>query len=200
VPSLRSRIVPTGRMHRLARMVGRRNTLKRPVDRLEGAILIALVAMFGVAVAVGAILGTRTYAAQRAAASGLRPVTAVLIQPGPPAGSLPRLGQARASWPAPGGGERSGVLTTATVPGIVGAAAGSRMPVWLNSAGQPAAPPPGQAVMIIYALVTSGAVAAIAVVALLIAYAVARYALDRRRLAAWELAWAWTGPSWTARR
>jgi hypothetical protein len=199
VPSLRSRIVPTGRMHRLARMVGRRNTLKRPVDRLEGAILIALVAMFGVAVAVGAILGTRTYATQRAASSGLRPVTAVLLQPGPPDGSLPRLGQARASWPAPGG-ERSGVLTTATVPGIVGAAAGTRMPVWLTSAGQPAAPPPGQAVMIIYALVTSGAVAAIAVVALLIAYAVARHALDRRRLAAWELAWDWTGPSWTARR
>ncbi len=47
--------------------------------------------------------------------------------------------------------------------------------------------------MIIYALITGGAVTAIAVVALLIAYAVARYALDRRRLAAWELAWAWTG-------
>jgi hypothetical protein len=43
-------------------------------------------------------------------------------------------------------------------------------------------------------------VAAIAGVALLAAYAVGRHALDRRRLAAWEIAWARTGPSWTARR
>jgi hypothetical protein len=54
--------------------------------------------------------------------------------------------------------------------------------------------------MMIYALVTAGAVAAIAGVALLAAYAVGRHALDRRRLAAWEIAWARTGPSWTARR
>jgi hypothetical protein len=42
--------------------------------------------------------------------------------------------------------------------------------------------------------------AAIATVALLIAYAVGRFALDRRRLAAWGSAWARTEPSWTARR
>jgi hypothetical protein len=84
------------------------------------------------------------------------------------------------------------------VPGIAGAAAGSRIPIWLNRLGQPAAPGSGQAVMMIYALVTAGA--AIAGVALLAAYAVGRHALDRRRLAAWEIAWARTGPSWTARR
>jgi hypothetical protein len=194
------RRVATGRMPRLARMLTGRNTLRRPVDRLEGALLLALAAVFGVAVAVASIVGTHTDLSQRAATAGLHPAAAVLIQPGPPAGSLPRVGQAQARWPAPGGGERSGVLTTATVPGIAGAAAGTRVPVWLNRSGQPAAPPPGAAVRIIYALVTGGAVAAIAVVALLIAYAVGRHALDRRRLAAWESAWALTGPSWTARR
>lgn len=115
-------------------------------------------------------------------------------------GSLPRVGQAEARWRAPGGGERSGVLTTATAPGISGAAAGTRVAVWLNPTGQPGAPPPGQAVMIIYALITGGAVTAIAAVALLVAYALARHALDRRRLAGWEAAWARTGPSWTAQR
>jgi hypothetical protein len=54
--------------------------------------------------------------------------------------------------------------------------------------------------MIIYALVTDGAVTALAGVALLLAYALARYALDRQRLAGWETAWARTGPSWTAQR
>ena len=54
--------------------------------------------------------------------------------------------------------------------------------------------------MIIYALITGGAVTAVAGVVLLIPYALARYALDRRRLAGWETAWARIGPSWTARR
>lgn len=201
MPSPRSRPVrrlPTGRVSRLRRMLTGRNGLRRPVDRLEGAVLVALMAVFGVAVAAAAILGTHTYQAQRAA-GGVRPATAVLIERGPPAGSLPRAGQVQARWPRPGGGERSGLLSTATVPGIAGAPAGTRVPVWLNRAGQPAAPPASPAVMMIYALVSGGAAAAIAGVALLAVYAVSRYALDRRRLAGWEAAWARTGPSWTAR-
>jgi len=192
--------VATGRMARLRRMLAGRNALRRSVDRFEGAVLVALAAVFGVAVAVAATLGTQTYLSQHAAAARLRPAVAVLVQHGPPAGSLPRIGRAQAHWRAPGGGERSGVLTTATVPGISGAAAGTRVAVWLNRSGQPAGPPPGQAVLIIYALVTGGAVTAIAVVALLIAYALACHALDRRRLAGWETAWARTGPSWTTQR
>jgi hypothetical protein len=54
--------------------------------------------------------------------------------------------------------------------------------------------------MIIYALVTGGTLTTVAGVALLIAYALARHVLDRRRLAGWETAWAKTGPSWTAQR
>jgi hypothetical protein len=194
------RRVPTGRIARLRRMLAGGNTLRRPVDRLEGALLMALLAVFAVAVAVASIVGGRMYQAQRAAAASLRPATAVLMQPGPPADSLPRVGQVRASWSAPGSGQQAGVLTTATVPGIVGAPAGARIPIWLNRLGEPAAAASGQAVMAIYALVTGGAVVAIAGVALLAAYAMGRHALDWRRLAAWETAWARTGPSWTARR
>ena len=189
----------TGRMSRLARMLAGRNPLRRPIDRLEGAVLVALLAVFGVAVALAAIVATHTYQSQQAVAS-LRPAVAVLVQHGPPADSLSGAGQVEARWRVPGGGERSGVLTAATVPGISGAAAGTRVAVWLNRSGQPAGPPPGQAVMIIYALVTGGAVTAVAGVALLVAYALARYVLDRRRLAGWETAWARTGPSWTAQR
>jgi hypothetical protein len=189
----------TGRMSRLARMLAGRNPLRRPIDRFEGAVLLALAVVFGVAVTAAAIVGTHTYQSQQAAAR-LRPAVAVLIQHGPPADGLPGAGQAEARWRVPGAGERSGVLTTATAPGISGAAAGTRVAVWLNRSGQPAGSPPGQAVMIIYALVTGGAVTAVAGMALLIAYALARHALDRRRLAGWETAWARTGPSWTAQR
>ena len=91
------------------------------------------------------------------------------------------------------------MLTTATTPGIIGAAAGARIPVWLDRAGQPVAPPDDQVTMIINALAVGAGVAGGAGIALLISYALCRLALDRRRLAAWESAWSLTGPRWTTR-
>ena len=188
------------RKFRLARLLTGRNALRRPVDRIEGVVLVALSAAFGVAVAIACMVGTHTYQGQQAATAGLRPVSAVLLQDGPSADSLGRVGQAEARWPVPGSGERSGVLTTATAPDIAGAVAGARIPVWLNRSGQPAGPPADLAVIIIYSLVAGAMVAALAGMALLLAYALCRVALNRRRLAAWESAWNRTGPTWTTRR
>jgi hypothetical protein len=189
----------TRRMSRLVRFMAGRNTLRRPVDRIEGAVLVVLSAALLAAVAVASIFGAHTYQLQRAAAGGLRPAVALLIQDGPPA-ALARLGQAEARWRDPGGSEKSGVLTTVTAPGISAAAAGAQVPVWLNRSSQPTAPPAGQSVMITYALVAGAGVAAGAGTTLLIFYVLCRLALDRRRLAAWESAWALIGPRWTTRR
>ena len=189
------------RMSRLVRWLAGRNTLRRPVDRIEGTVLVALIAAFLVAMAVASVLGVHTYQSQRTASAGLRPVVAVLSQAGPSFyGSLAQLGQAEARWRDPGGGEQSGVLTTATAPGIVGAAAGARIPVWLDRSGQPVAPPGGQVAMIVNALAASTAVAGGAGMTLLVCYGLCRLVLDRRRLAAWESAWSVTGPRWTTRR
>ena len=76
------------RMPRLVRWLAGRNALRRPVDRIEGAVLVVLSAACLVAVAVAAILGTHTYQSQRAASAGLRPAVAVLIQAGPFYGSM----------------------------------------------------------------------------------------------------------------
>ena len=190
----------THRMFRLARLLTGRNALIRPLDRIEGAVQVALFAAFGAAVVIACIFGTHTYQVQRAATAGVRPATAVLLQDGPSADSLGRVGQAEARWPVPGSGERSGVLTTATAPDIAGAVAGARIPVWLNRSGQPAGPPADLVVMIIYSLVAGAMVTALAGMALLLAYALCRVALNRRRLAAWESAWNRTGPTWTTRR
>jgi hypothetical protein len=54
--------------------------------------------------------------------------------------------------------------------------------------------------MILYALVAGAGVAAGAGMTLLIFYVLLRLAFDRRRLAAWESAWALIGPRWTTRR
>ena len=197
--------VKARQVSRLARLLTGRNALRRPVDRIEGALMVALSAAFLAAVACACIVGAHTYQSQRAAAVGLRPAAAVLLEDGPAADGLPRVGQARvgqaeARWLVPGGGQQSGVLTTATAPDIAGAAAGARISVWLNRSGQPVAPPADQTAMIIYALVAGAVVAGFAGLALLLVYALCRLVLDRRRLAAWESAWDRTGPRWTTRR
>ncbi len=189
----------TRRTSRLVRWLAGRNVLRRPVDRVEGAVLVVLSAALLVAVAVAAVLGAHTYQSQHAASAGLRPAAAVLLQAGPPYGPA-RVGQAEARWRDRGGGTRSGVLTTVSTPGIMGAPAGARVPVWLDRSGQPAAPPAGQAAMIVNALVLGVAVAGGAAAALVICYVLCRLALDRRRLTAWESAWSSTGPRWTTRR
>jgi hypothetical protein len=187
------------RMSRLVRWLAGRNALRRPVDRIEGAVLVAFSAAFLAAIVVASILGAHTYLSQRAASVGLRPAVAVLIQAGPFYGSMAQVGKAEARWRGPGGGEQSGVLTTATTPGIIGATAGARIAVWLDRAGQPVTSPGGQVTMIVNALALGAAVAGGAGIALLISYALCRLALDRRRLAAWESAWSLTGPRWTSR-
>jgi hypothetical protein len=190
----------TRRMSRLVRWLAGRNALRRPVDRIEGAVLVVLSAALLVAVAMAAVLGTHAYQSQRAASASLHPAVAVLIQAGPFYGSVTPIGQAEARWRDRWGGKRSGVLTTVTAPGIVGAAAGARIPVLLDRSGQPVAPPGSRVAMVRNALVKGAAAAGGAGVALLICYVLCRLALDRRRLAAWESAWSSTGPRWTTRR
>jgi hypothetical protein len=192
--------VQARRVSRLARLLTGRNALRRPVDRIEGVVLVALSAAGMAAVAFACVFGTHTYQSQRAATAGLRPAAAVLLQDGPAVGALGRVGQAEAQWFDPGGGRQSGMLTTVTAPDIAGAAAGARISVWLNRSDQPAAPPADQAAMIIYALGAGAVVAGLSGLALLSVYALCRLALDRRRLAAWESAWDRTGPRWTTRR
>ena len=85
------------RISRLVRWLAGRNTLRRPVDRIEGTVLVALAAAFLVSIAVASVLGVHTYQSQRAASAGLHPVVAVLSQVGPLSyGSLAQRGQAEA--------------------------------------------------------------------------------------------------------
>jgi hypothetical protein len=186
---------------RLGRLLAGRNPLLRPHDRIEGATILVLAVAFLATMAWASFLGAHLYQSQLAGAAQLRPATAILTQDGPPPGIwLLPTGQVLAHWPGPGGREKSGVLEAATTPGISGAVAGARVIVWLNRLGQPAAPPSGRALMMVSAVLMALAVAAGIAAGLLIPYGLCRLALDRRRLAAWESAWASTGPRWTGRR
>ena len=184
---------------RLGRLLIGPNRLRRPSDRLEGFLVMLLAAAFLVAAAATPFFGGHLYQSQRAEAGHLHQATAVLIQNGPSGSYLNSGGEAAARWRAPDGQQQEGILTTATAPGIAGAAAGTRVRVWLTSAGQPEDPPVGTAeAMFSAAVMAIGALCA-AAIALLICYWLGRLALDRRRLAMWTSEWSLTGPRWTTR-
>jgi hypothetical protein len=186
-------------VQRLARLLIGRNPLRRPHDRIEGAVLLALSAAFLAAMAGASLMGVHLYQSQRAADTRLRPATATLIQAGPDSRLTPAW-KVMARWPAPGGGERSGVLTAVTDPFLASTAVGTRIPIWLNRDDEPAAPPSDQAITITFASATAVIIAAGAAAGLLICYGLCRVVLDKRRLDAWESAWTATGPRWTSRR
>ena len=67
-------------------------------------------------------------------------------------------------------------------------------------AGQLADPPLGRAQLVTRAQLVEGLAVAALVIALIAASWLARWALDRRRMAAWAADWLATGPRWTPRR
>lgn len=186
------------RLARVGRLLFGRNKLRRPSDRGEGAIVLALSAAFLTACIVAACSADHVYQSEHAAAARLRPTVAVLSQRGPTAGSQPTA--VRATWRLPDGTQRSGTLTILSAPAIYDARSGASVPVWLDRSGEPVPPPLNEGGMIFNALFV-GIVATVATaIALTLCYLLCRKALDRHRLARWESAWAAVGPRWTSRR
>lgn len=191
----------TGRpLLRLARLLLGGNQLRRPSDRIEAAVLVALSAAFVTAAVVAAFLAGHIYQSQRAAAARLRPTVAVLSKPGlvVNAFDVTAQEQAQATWRLPDGTERSGLLTTQTAPAIYDVRTGSTVPVWLDRSGDPQPPPPRQYDIVVNTLISGSIIPACAAVLLIYLYRLCRLALDRHRLARWESAWAATGPQWTS--
>jgi hypothetical protein len=195
----------TGSAHRVRRPLQRlgwlllgRNALRRPVDRIEAAVIICLVAAFLTVAVAAACFAGHICQSQRAAAARLRPAAAVLSQPGPVATSP--VPAARARWPLPNGTEHSGTLTTVTAPAIGNAPAGTSVQLRLDRSGKPLVPPPSLGDTIFTALLVGIIPTAGATVVLILSYRLCRMVLDRHRLARWESAWEATGPRWTSRR
>ena len=177
-----------------------RNPLRRGSDRAETAMLGVLVAAFLVGAPFAAhAAGSWTYAtyireaqAQRAA---LHQVPATLLQAATPWSISEGGAEAQARWKAPDGQTRTGQVFVSSV-----APAGGTVWVWTNQAGQLTDPPlqhsqvTGRADM-----ARALAVAALAVTLISLGLA-GRWALDRRRLAAWHTDWLATEPRWSSRR
>jgi hypothetical protein len=180
-----------------------RNPLRRPSDRAETAVLAALVIAFIAAAPFAALacgawghaIAHRVQAAQDASRHQVPAVVLEAPQGSQAAGGYAALEpQAQARWTAP-----DGKVVTGEVPVPAGAAARTVVQVWITRDGQLTGPPlqdtqvAGQADL----AGTFGVVALAA--ALTVTGVLARRALDRHRMAAWDADWRATGRRWTRR-
>lgn len=177
-----------------------RNPLRRGSDRAETAVFGILLAVFlaGAPFAAHAA-GSWTYATAareaQAQQAALRQVPATLLEAATPWNATDDGSGASARWRAPDGQVRTGYVFAPD-----GAAAGSTVMVWVNQSGQ-LTDSPLQHSQITGRAVLAQVLAVVALaVALMMAGWAARWALDRRRLAAWDAEWLATGPRWSSRR
>lgn len=192
---------PTTTWRRAARRLGRgHNPLRRRLDLLDAWLLPVAVVVFLalcplVAVVTGMWLRADNAATQRAEQSW-HPVSATLL--GAAAG--PQFTDHGANtWTAwePARWTVDGRQHTGSIPVPAGSAAGSTQTVWLNGHGRVQVPPltAGQLGQAIDAATLISLVGLAVVVSILTV--LARWILDRRRLAGWEAGWLAVGPSWS---
>jgi len=189
----------TGRLLRGRRLD--RNPLRRASDRAETLLLIALLVAFLVgaplaALAAGAWAHTLAQRAESAQAASRSQVTArVLAAPGASTIGTWGMGSVtKARWTAP-----DGKVVTGELPVGVGTRAGTLVRVWTTADGQLTAHPMADSQVGQLTELGAAAGAAAAATALAVAGVLARWSLDKRRMAAWDEDWQATGPRWTTR-
>jgi hypothetical protein len=176
------------------------NPLRRRTDRVESTLRVLLVLAF---LAGGPLLASQ--AGRWTQALGQREirrqhswqqVDAVLLQVAPQpfysSGSM-AIYWVPGRWQAPSGARRIG-----EVPTPAGLPAGASVRIWVNDAGRltghrPLTPHVVALRMVLAELAAAGGLA----LALLIVSGLARWQLNRRRLANWAMEWAAFGPRWT---
>lgn len=179
------------------------NPLRRASDLIETAMLAVLVVAFLVAAPFAAQLSgawmhatsRQTQLTQQAA---WHQVQAVVLKPAPGSqaggwgvADAPVL----ARWTAP-----DGQVITDKVPEPPGTVAGARVPVWVTRDGRLTGPPLLDSQVSDLVVVTETLSVLGLAITLTVSGALGRWALDKRRMAAWDADWRATGPRWTARR
>jgi hypothetical protein len=196
---------PGSRLARLARWLGfDRNPLRRGTDRIEAALRLVMLIMLVAVVPAAAVLAgqhadhaalNRAHAQQ--AADHL--VNAVLLQQAPTTGTPDpytsvQITWVLARWQPPGLPFRTGeVLATA------GARKGSTVWTWIDASGAVTNPPLDHRDITGEVCVAVIATCLASWLVLLASSALARRALDRRRLNAWDAEWRASGPLWSGR-
>ena len=178
---------------------------RRGTDRVEAALRLVTIILLVVAVPIAAVAAGRWadhHALQRAAAQRAADhlVTAVLLQNAQATGTADPYTSVQTTWvPArwqpPGQPPRTGEVLA-----VAGARKGSTVRTWIDRSGAVTDPP-------LYHRDINGDICIAVMVTclsswlvLLAADTLARRALDRRRLNAWEAGWQAGEPLWSGRR
>jgi hypothetical protein len=179
-----------------------RNPLRRKSDVVETAMLAALVVGFiagapSAALASGGWMHATAHRVQVEQEASRHQVTAVVLQAVPDTqgggvGSLDHL--TPAWWTAPDGHRVAGVI-----PQPEGTAAGATTKVWTTRDGLLTDPPLTDWQVASQERLAEMLSVVVLAIVLAITGALARWALDKRRMAAWDADWRATGPRWTAR-
>jgi hypothetical protein len=197
------RLVRTGRLTRLARRLWMgKSPLRRRTDRIEAWVAAGLLVAFLVGAPLSSVLAGRWVlhggVLEQRAQQSWRQVPAVLLKTAPVQPTL----YLRASWntdvmvparwSAPNGRQ-----VTGRVPVTPGTPAGRQLQVWVNRAGQATGPPLPNSELVRRVLGAQVLAPLALAVYLLGVGGLVRWLMNRRRLAAWETGWAYTGPRWT---
>ncbi|MEO3808239.1 hypothetical protein ABGB17_04485 [Sphaerisporangium sp. B11E5] len=164
------------------------NALRRRTDRVEALVVLVCVLLFAgglvLAFATGGALYRDGLAAER---SGRWVAARVLRDPPVPRTSTDTM-RAELRTPVTWVDAR-GRTMIAEAPVFLGTKAGTTVRVWLDAKGRPGGTRPDRAMTVARAL--AGATGTVTVIGglLLGCYALVRRSLDRRRYAAWDVAW-----------
>lgn len=190
----RSRPVGAGvRLRWFVRRLGfGRSDLRRPVDRVQRAVGMALVAVFlALAVPLAAWAADRAYRAglraEAAAKAGRYPVVATITQR--PADTAATSGDHSpptvwARWRAPDGTARAG-----EIPAWPSAGKDGTRRIWVDAKGNVVPRPPRRGQVITQSVLTACWVVVGLGTLLTVVYLVTRRECDRRRAASWDRAW-----------
>lgn len=189
------------RRSRAARRLGfDRNPLRRRIDRIEVAFILALITAF---LTVTPVLAETAGQWARAAAvrqdraeQAWRQVAAIVVRSTTPppdrAWAAPETVWAAARWTAPGGQPRTGLIRV-----LPGTRAGSSVLMWEDGAGWPTGSPPERGLLQGQVPMAEGLTwYALATTALFLLEA-GRSLFTRHRLAAWDKEWRAIGPRWS---
>jgi hypothetical protein len=196
---------PGRRSARLARWLGfDRNPLRRGTDRIEAALRLVMMVMLVTAVPAAAVLAGQQadhVALNRAHAQQVTDhlVDAVLLEQAPATGAPDpytsvQTTWVRARWQPPGLSPRTGEVLAP-----VGAPKGSIVQTWIAPSGAVTAPPLDHRDITGDVCIAVVATCLVSWLVLLAAGALARRALDRMRLNAWDAEWRASGPTWSGR-
>jgi hypothetical protein len=196
---------PGRRLARLARWLGfDRNPLRRGTDRIEAALRLVMMIMLVAAVPAAAVLaGQRAdhMALNRAHAQQANDhlVNAVLLQQAPATGipdpyTSVQTTWVLARWQLPGLPPRTGEVLA-----LAGVRKGSTVRTWIDASGKVTDPPLDHRDIAGEVCIAVIATCLVSWLVLLASSMLARRALDRRRLSAWDAEWRASGPLWSGR-